>query len=275
MYSCPFYKFSPGGNTTILVPLKEFPTLQQRRSAACEMLDSLHLGAEQVGFIDLSQNPPHLEMMGGEFCGNASRSFAVVLAREGLLSPTQDTITVSGVKRPLHVSVTQERGLYSASVEMPFGQGLAGVSSLQPGLTKVDLDGIVHFLLDGRQISYPERPDQYLQQLCKTYSLQDRAAVGCIWYSETEEGAFTIRPVVWVRETKTTYCETACGSGTLALALASVAQQHANCRLVVQQPSGQSLVAEVTYSLQEKDIVSAWIGGPVSLIAQGNVFLQK
>ena len=36
--------------------------------------DNLH--AEQVGFI----KDNHLQMMGGEFCGNASRAFASLLA---------------------------------------------------------------------------------------------------------------------------------------------------------------------------------------------------
>jgi len=45
-------------------------------------MDTLHLGAEQVGFIIHLDLQPRLEMMGGEFCGNASRALAVVLAYE-------------------------------------------------------------------------------------------------------------------------------------------------------------------------------------------------
>lgn len=39
------------------------------------------LGAEQAGFLVLSQSQSHFEMAGGEFCGNASRAAAVLFSK--------------------------------------------------------------------------------------------------------------------------------------------------------------------------------------------------
>ena len=50
--------------------IRIFPKYQKK------LWKETNLYAEQVGFI----GDNHLQMMGGEFCGNASRSFASLLA---------------------------------------------------------------------------------------------------------------------------------------------------------------------------------------------------
>ena len=70
-----FIKINPAGNITILIDNfdiydKNIPKLSE------EIMKETNLYAEQVGFI----KDNHLQMMGGVFCGNASRSFASLLA---------------------------------------------------------------------------------------------------------------------------------------------------------------------------------------------------
>ena len=70
-----FIKINPAGNITILID--NFNIYDKDIAKISEELmreDNLH--AEQVGFI----KDNHLQMMGGEFCGNASRAFASLLA---------------------------------------------------------------------------------------------------------------------------------------------------------------------------------------------------
>ena len=70
-----FVKINPAGNITILIDNfdiydKNIPKISE------EIMKETNLYAEQVGFI----GDNHLQMMGGEFCGNASRAFASLLA---------------------------------------------------------------------------------------------------------------------------------------------------------------------------------------------------
>ncbi|GFM36025.1 hypothetical protein [Desulfovibrio psychrotolerans] len=112
MLNVPFAKLSPGGNTTILLSIPA-PPIAERARMANELMHPLHLGAEQVGFADMGAELPRLEMMGGEFCGNAARSFAALLAMEGhpaleycdTRGECEGMVAISGAHTPVQVRV--------------------------------------------------------------------------------------------------------------------------------------------------------------------------
>ena len=111
----------PSGNTTAFVlspvdPARYGPVAR----AVMQALD-----AEQVAFVHHGR----MDMMGGEFCGNASRCFALwqALHRPDGLSllpleaPREETVTVSGAPRPLSVLLAPggAPGAYRACIRMP------------------------------------------------------------------------------------------------------------------------------------------------------------
>ena len=64
----------PAGNITIFVmtPLER----SQYAEAANQLLEQKKYKAEEVGFVEEKEDGTlHMQMMGGEFCGNATRSF--------------------------------------------------------------------------------------------------------------------------------------------------------------------------------------------------------
>ncbi len=81
-----FAKISPGGNPTLLLTDKDLDITELPRIAAV-LMHPLHLQAEQAGALFLQGGVPHLQMMGGEFCVNATRAAAFILARGGRLKP--------------------------------------------------------------------------------------------------------------------------------------------------------------------------------------------
>ncbi|BFR47842.1 diaminopimelate epimerase [Nitratidesulfovibrio sp. HK-II] len=117
-----FHKFSPGGNTTILVT--DLVPVRLRAAVAAELMGEHHVHAEQVGFVSLAGVRPRIDMMGGEFCGNACRSLAALLALKrvlvagpgGLMS---GEIESSGVEGPLPVRVVLTAQGPDAAVRMP------------------------------------------------------------------------------------------------------------------------------------------------------------
>ena len=283
----PFYKLSPGGNTTLLIPARAVP-VTQRPAVARQLMDSLHLGAEQVGFIDLPaqisglegiQNPegmPGLVMMGGEFCGNACRCLAallVMLAKEAPESwPVTGNLRSSGAAAPVAWRVTplasNEPGL-DAAVRIDLAG--AALTELEPGLIRVDMPGIVHLLLDEARCPLPDDPTAEAALWRQRLNLTAEPAVGCIRHAPLDAPEQYIRPLVWVRDTGSSCPETACGSGSLALALALHAASGTN-KVNIRQPSKENIAVELEPN--PNGVVCGWIGGPVRLIAEGKAYLK-
>ena len=145
-----FWKITPGGNPTILLRSEDVPP-EKRASVANAVMSGQHLGAEQVGYVRF-EGTPRLDMMGGEFCLNATRSFAVLLAEKGLLAHDEDgmfgNVEVSGVPDEVSVRVSfPEKAL-------PFAEACLHLPSL-PEPERMDdamlirVPGIAHIIQTG------------------------------------------------------------------------------------------------------------------------------
>lgn len=268
MRSLPFIKFAPGGNTTVLIPNISL-TAQERAQAASEMLGELHLGAEQVGYVQTG-GLPRLTMMGGEFCVNATRCVAVFLAMSGLLTPDVRSgwqygeVRVSGRDEPLRVRARGGQGVYEAGARLT---GKPLVDALETGVWRVSMPGIVHLVLDAAQHTVPASTDdrkRLSDDWLERYGLKQADASGVIWMD-----AERIVPVVWVRHTASLCAETACGSGTLAAACVGLTQCPERREWRFAQPSGDSLA--VTLAETASEPWQVWINGPVRVVAEGTV----
>lgn len=74
-----YTKIDPAGNITVIVD--SFVPREQQSRVASELM-KLDNSVEQVGFLEKPDDPccaVRLQMMGGEFCGNASLSAAAVI----------------------------------------------------------------------------------------------------------------------------------------------------------------------------------------------------
>lgn len=271
----PFYKLSPGGNTTILIPTAAVPE-GRRAAVAAELMDSSHLGAEQVGFIDLNAKTPSLAMMGGEFCGNACRSLAALLIilaeKQPARWPVTGNLRSSGADAPVTWRVRPDAnpadGL-DAAVRIDLAETV--LTELEPGLIRVDMPGIVHLLLNETRHPMPADPAAEAAAWRDKLGLVAQPAVGCIRHPPLEAQEQCIRPLVWVRDTDSSCPETACGSGSLALALARHAA-NGTSKVNVRQPSGENITVEL--ETETGRVLHGWIGGPVKLIAEGKAYLK-
>lgn len=187
---------------------------------------------EQFGFLEGSH---HLQMSGGEFCGNAARVAAFLISRR--TGRTEGTFTISGFGGTVQYTVN---GQTVRCVFPHYRNERRTVHVLGVDATLVDLGGIVHVVLPP---SIPFQNDlAYYRSIHAEVStalgLQSRAAVGVIW-QEVRGESTEIHPVVWVRDIDSFFYETSCGSGTLATIIATNAE-----RKDIFQPSGQSILAE-------------------------------
>ncbi len=253
----------PSGNTTAFVLS---PVAAADRGPVARRVMKV-LGAEQVGFVHRGR----MDMMGGEFCGNASRSFALWQAlhtEDGLgLRPfsgvLRETVTVSGTSDPLSVLIRGQNGVLSAAIGMPLPRRVlpVGESPLGP-CTLVEYPGISHLVLEGRE---PLPGDRAAAEGLLSPLGAGRECFGLLYLRGDR-----MRPLVYVRETDTLVWESSCASGTCAVIAARALAKGQSLSLELFQPGG-SLKAEAV--LQAGRPVSLTLDGPVAFPRAGTLSL--
>ena len=136
----------PAGNITVFVL---DPVEKAQRAAIAEKIMAIPaLKAEQVGYACPSEDDVdgHMEMMGGEFCGNATRAYGMYIAQQkGGLSSVR--LRVSGCDHAVTAQVDLKSG--TARAEMPCPRSVKRVTVNGHEGTLVDLTGIAHFVVEG------------------------------------------------------------------------------------------------------------------------------
>lgn len=100
----------------------------------------------------------------------------------------------------------------------------------------INMPGIFHFIIF-KEVNKPE-----VMEILDKNNLLTKKAAGIISVIN-QKNKFKITPFVWVCGTQTLYKETACASGTLALAYLLKSCDKGN-NFVVIQPSGSKFIAE-------------------------------
>ncbi len=260
----PFSIVRPGGNDTCLIETTVNLSDQDRKLFNDRIMGS-YPNVEQVGFISLSSPVQRLTMAGSEFCGNATRSTAYQ-ALNG--RPGEILISVSGISTLLKAGVT---GTREAFAQMPIIQDPSRIKRDGNNFI-VPLEGIVQYIdfdqkkLEGRT---PDEIKRMAKAQMEKKGLLNNPAVGIMYARETEKG-WTIIPIVWVKSIDTLFYETACGSGTVALAQAlAFRNKQSITDLSVIQPTGSAIKASVTF---DGNVFGySQISGPIEQLSIGMI----
>lgn len=200
----------PTGNRTILVqtPVPR----EQYGEVAHRLLGVKELRGEQVGFLTrpVCGGAVRLEMMGGEFCGNALRSAGLYYAAaHNLRREWKLPVEISGCDAPLRVKVNVLTGQVEG--EMPLPKEMRKISLFGAPAWAVAFDGIVHGISE-TEPAPPEEVRPALQALAGTFAL---GAAGVMFWN-FRAGLMT--PAVYVQKTDSLYFESSCASGSTAVA---------------------------------------------------------
>ena len=262
----------PSGNITIFVR-----TPVERRyyqQVAEQLLMEEDYGAEQVAFIlppssasqNVSAGDPgvdgSMEMCGLEFCGNASRAFGLMLARDaGETGQVTKRIRVSGCEEPLTVELDMETS--RAKIRMPDPVSC----EVQGERTVVDLGGILHIIVEAPRAEggSTEKQQTEMEQIfgkirSEVYRTMDPPALGVMFWDSAEK---KLTPVVYVKEVETVYFEGSCGSGTTACAAAfSMGKPDGTYSWSIPQPAG---IIDVTAEVKDGRAQAIYIDSQVNL----------
>lgn len=275
MPSLAFSKWSPGGNITIFLPLDE-RLRHARASLAQHALAGDMLGGEQAGFVDVAGH--RLHMAGGEFCCNATRAFGALLALEGEAPDGRAHVQSSGWPSPVELDIMGAVPSYTVAATLDLPSSVVA-REVDRGMALVRLPGIDHILLDATchrepVATSPAEASALVGRLAAGLGLGTAPCVGAIWWRNVGRGPISgkdahlaMRPLVHVRAVNTTFFESSCGSGALALALWLAGQGVGS--FCIDQPSGQPLFVDIVHSGTR-----ARVSGPVTLLARGQAWLD-
>jgi diaminopimelate epimerase len=255
----------PAGNITVFV-LDQVENPEDRVALSRAILADPLLKAEQAGFVF----PPEtggglwrLQMMGGEFCGNAARSFGLFAAREqGLEGKVSIPVSVSGMAAPVTVNLDAESGWAEAEIPRPLA--LESLEYSGAVLPVVVFDGITHLIAPDFTPS-ESAFIKIMESLEKKHAslpscAQIPAAVGVLFY---DTGSRFMTPAVYVRATDTLVFESSCGSGSAALGVwENQGLSDGEGCLSIAQPGG---VIGVKVRKAQGRVESVRIGGMVTL----------
>ena len=230
----------PAGNVTAIV-CSDVPAAE-RAHVAAQILRLPELGIEQVAFLTAprSGGEIRLEMMGGEFCGNALRCAGFYQAlRNGAADGVQP------------VMADTAEGTASTVMPLPLSVQSAGWADVQAA--RVTFAGITHFVIDCAQ------PDEILVQRAIA-AAPEASAVGAIFL---DRACGSIKPVVFVRETASCVAENSCASGSVATAVVLTADfADGITEIGIGQPGG---TLEVGVQRTDGAVTGLSIGGAVRL----------
>jgi diaminopimelate epimerase len=257
--------FDPSGNTTALL-IDPVPK-PYRASVVRQLLDDQLQGIEQVGFLTVETEPggpaplPRLEMMGGEFCGNAARATgAWVAMHQGRPSAKQLEImlTVSGSGQPVRclVDLDEIGTAQNSACQMPLPEKItfwqAEIDGRRYSVPRVDFPGITHLIL----ADIPA--DASLLPLLVDQLGIKAEAVGVMF---TRDNYRQMIPLVYVAASASTVFEGGCGSGTAAVGALLAFSAKASISATINQPAGK-ITVEAQY--QGEQIQQLTISGDVN-----------
>ncbi len=232
--------YRPAGNDTALVYGTNYTKKMKKKINDAIM--KKHTNVEQVGFIN-NNGKKELQMAGGEFCGNATRSAAYNYLG-GM--PGEIQICVNS-KDKIIAGVDKNK---KAWCEIPLNENSNIVTEKENGVFIVEMKGITIIVIQEfeakKYLNNKNNLKQIGRNLIDNYNLVNNSAVG-VMFCEKKKGKIKINPIVWVKDIDTLFYETACGSGSTAVCIVEAYLKKQCQKIDIVQPSGLIITATVDY----------------------------
>jgi diaminopimelate epimerase len=271
--------YDPTHNITALVTS---PVPRPLQAPAAADLMRQNPSVEQVGFLEPSQDHDaarlHLQMMGGEFCGNAAMSAVSYLAEQDNL-PTgmraEYLLEVSGVCHTVACEVKNTGDGFLGTVSMPLPQvfGTATLPCQKNGsalkVPAVWFPGIAHCIVPAANLTREQAEREIypkFEELCASMHVD---ACGILLFDRQQ--AF-FEPYVYVSATHSAVWESGCGSGSAAIGALLAHRRGSSVSIALRQPGG---VIHVRATIENHRMQSLTITGMVRRTCQNSAELSE
>lgn len=202
-----YFRANPCGNITGFVVAPVYPGYRKAYTKC--IIEQIDKDVEQVGFISPAYEgaPLRMDMMGGEFCANATRAYGLYSAgfydTDGLVDIE---VYVSGHEGTTDVIADVKNQKAYVALDGPLAKKTVKVKGGDYKL--IQLPGISHLIVEEKEDE--KFVQDALEVLKKDYKDE---AYGVIFFDKEK---LEIVPFVYVEGSDTLFRESSCGSGTVA-----------------------------------------------------------
>ena len=203
-----YFRANPCGNITGFVVAPVYPGY--RKAYTDCIIEQIDKDVEQVGFISPAYEgaPLRMDMMGGEFCANATRAYGLYSAgfydTDGLVDIE---VYVSGHQGTTDVIADVKNQKAYVALDGPIERENLTIAGKD--CTLIKLHGISHLVVEAEEDR--EFVDKALEVLKKDYKDE---AYGVLFFNKE---MLEMIPYVYVEGSETLFREGSCGSGTVAV----------------------------------------------------------
>lgn len=250
-----YFRANPCGNITGFVVAPVYPGY--RKAYTDCIIEQIDKDVEQVGFISPAHEgaPLRMDMMGGEFCANATRAYGLYSAgfydTDGLVDIE---VYVSGHKGTTDVIADVKNQKAYVALDAPIGRENLTIAGKD--CTLIKLHGISHLVVEGEEDR--DFVDKALEVLKKDYKDE---AYGVLFFNKE---MLEMIPYVYVEGSETLFREGSCGSGTVAVVNyleGEIDKLDEDYKIAIKNPAGELEI----FVYEFEDGKKFCVGGKVEL----------
>lgn len=250
-----YFRANPCGNITGFVVAPVYPGY--RKAYTDCIIEQIDKDVEQVGFISPAYEgaPLRMDMMGGEFCANATRAYGLYSAgfydTDGLVDIE---VYVSGHQGTTDVIADVKNQKAYVALDEPIGRENLTIAGKD--CTLIKLHGISHLVVEAEEDR--DFVDKALEVLKKDYKDE---AYGVLFFNKEK---LEMIPYVYVEGSETLFREGSCGSGTVAVVNyleSDIDKLNEDYKIAIKNPAGELEV----FVYEFEDGKKFCVGGKVEL----------
>lgn len=250
-----YFRANPCGNITGFVVAPVYPGY--RKAYTDCIIEQIDKDVEQVGFISPAYEgaPLRMDMMGGEFCANATRAYGLYSAgfydTDGLVDIE---VYVSGHQGTTDVIADVKNQKAYVALDAPIGRENLTIAGRD--CTLIKLHGISHLVVEAEEDR--DFVDKALEVLKKDHKDE---AYGVLFLDKEK---LDMIPYVYVEGSDTLFREGSCGSGTIAVVNyleSDIEKLDEDYKIAIKNPAGELEV----FVYEFEDGKKLCVGGKVEL----------
>lgn len=250
-----YFRANPCGNITGFVVAPVYPGY--RKAYTDCIMEQIDKDVEQVGFISPAYEgaPLRMDMMGGEFCANATRVYGLYSASfydtDGLVDIE---VYVSGHEGTTDVIADVKNQKAYVALDAPIGRENLTIDGKD--CTLIKLPGISHLVVEAEEDK--DFVNKALEVLKKDHKDE---AYGVLFFNKEK---LEMIPYVYVEGSETLFREGSCGSGTIAVVNYledDIAKLDEDYKISIKNPAGELEV----FVYEFEDGKKFCVGGKVEL----------
>ena len=250
-----YFRANPCGNITGFVVAPVYPGY--RKAYTDCIMEQIDKDVEQVGFISPAYEgaPLRMDMMGGEFCANATRAYGLYSASfydtDGLVDIE---VYVSGHEGTTDVIADVKNQKAYVALDAPIGRENLTIDGKD--CTLIKLPGISHLVVEAEEDK--DFVNKALEVLKKDHKDE---AYGVLFFNKEK---LEMIPYVYVEGSETLFREGSCGSGTIAVVNYledDIAKLDEDYKISIKNPAGELEV----FVYEFEDGKKFCVGGKVEL----------